>query len=62
MPAQTKPRKVGRPKLPKGSAKAGKVQVRLNPGEQKRVEAAAKANKQTVSEWVRSTLTAALPG
>jgi predicted HicB family RNase H-like nuclease len=61
MPTQTpKPKKVGRPKLPKGSAKAGKVQVRLNPEEQKRVEAAAKANKQTVSEWVRSTITAAL--
>jgi len=62
MPAQTKPRKVGRPRLPKGSAKASKVQVRLSPEEQKRVEAAAKASKQTVSEWVRSTLTAALPG
>jgi uncharacterized protein (DUF1778 family) len=63
MPTQTpKPKKVGRPKLPKGSAKAGKVQVRLNADEQKRIEAAAKASKQTVSEWMRSTLFAAIGG
>jgi predicted HicB family RNase H-like nuclease len=41
-------------------AKSGKVQVRLSPEEQKRVEAAAKASKQTVSEWVRSTISATL--
>jgi hypothetical protein len=63
MPAQTqKPRKVGRPKLPKGEAKGGKVQVRLNADELKRVSAAAKASKQTISEWMRSTLFAALEG
>ena len=56
MPAPTKPNKVGRPKLPKGSAKARKVQVRLSPDEQKRLEAAAKASKQTVSEFIRSML------
>jgi uncharacterized protein (DUF1778 family) len=56
-----KPKKVGRPKLPKGTAKAGKVQVRLSVDEQKRIEAAAKASKQRVSEWIRSTLIAALP-
>jgi predicted HicB family RNase H-like nuclease len=58
MPAHTKPRKVGRPKLPKGYAKAGKVQIRLNPDEQKRIEAAAKASDKTVSEWARSILLA----
>jgi predicted HicB family RNase H-like nuclease len=55
-----KPRKVGRPKLPKGEAKAGAIQVRLNPEDRKKVEAAAKAKKQTVSEWIRSTLNAAM--
>ena len=52
MPAQPKPKKVGRPKLPKGDAK-GKI-VAL------RVSAAAKAKSLSVSEWVSSTLNAAL--
>lgn len=60
MPNQTKPRKVGRPKLPKGSAKAAKVQVRLNPEEQRKIELAAKASNKTVSEWVRSKLLATI--
>jgi uncharacterized protein (DUF1778 family) len=55
-----KPRKVGRPVLPKGHARASKIQVRLSPDEQQRVEAAATAKNQTVSEWVRSTINAAL--
>jgi hypothetical protein len=60
MPTQAKPRKVGRPKLPKGAAKAGAIQVRLNDDDRRRVEKAAKSQKQTVSEWIRSTLSAAL--
>lgn len=62
MPNQPKEkkRKPGRPKLPKGSAKDGKVQVRLSPGEQKRIEVAAKSSDQTVSQWIRSTLNAAM--
>ena len=55
-----KPRKVGRPKLPKGQAKAGAIQVRLNDDDRKRVEKAAKSQKLTVSEWIRNTLNAAL--
>ena len=55
-----KPRKVGRPRLPKGEAKGTPVQVRFNPEERQRVEKAAKAQNQTVSEWIRSTLSAAL--
>jgi hypothetical protein len=58
MPNQTKPRRVGRPKLPKGFAKAAKVQVRLSPEEQRRVESAAKACNKTVSEWARGILLA----
>ncbi len=55
-----KPRKVGRPKMAKGEAKGKIVPVRFNAEELKKVTAAAKANKQTVSEWVRSTLYARL--
>ena len=60
MPTQPKPRKVGRPKLPKGEAKGKIVPIRFNADDVKRVEKAAKAQKQTGSEWVRSTLSAAL--
>jgi hypothetical protein len=60
MPTQPKPKKIGRPKLPKGEAKGRIVPVRFNAADIKRVEAAAKASKQTVSEWVRSTLNASL--
>jgi len=52
--------KMGRPKLPKGEAKGRTVQVRFRPEDLKAIEAAAKASKQTVSEWVRSTIHATL--
>ncbi len=60
MPKQPKPRPVGRPKLPKGHAKLGALQVRLHPDVRKRVEVAAKTKNLTVSEWIRSTLEANL--
>ncbi len=53
-------KRVGRPKLPKGHAKAQIVPVRFNPEDLKRVMAAAKAKKQTVSEFIRGTLSAAM--
>jgi hypothetical protein len=53
-----KPKKVGRPVLPKGHAKTGALQVRLNTEDRRRVEQAAKASKQTLSEWIRQTLIA----
>jgi len=56
MPRQPKPKPVGRPKLAKGEAKGKLVAVRFSPDDLKRVEAAAKASKQTVSEWIRATL------
>jgi Family of unknown function (DUF6290) len=59
MPAQ-KPKKVGRPKMAKGEAKGKIVPIRFNAEDLKKVTAAAKANKQTLSEWVRSTLYAKL--
>lgn len=56
MPAQKKPKKVGRPKLAKGEAKGKIVPIRFNAEDLKRVTAAAKASEQTVSEWIRQTL------
>jgi hypothetical protein len=62
MPVQPKPRKVGRPKLAKGEGKGKTVVVRLHADEFKKIAAAAKASKQTVSQWIRSTLHASLQG
>ncbi len=55
-----KTRKLGRPKLPKGQAKGKIVPVRFAPEDIRAVETAAKASNQTVSEWIRSTLNAAI--
>jgi uncharacterized protein (DUF1778 family) len=55
-----KPKRAGRPKLPKGAAKGRVLGVRLTDEEIKRLTAAAKARKQTVSEFIRGTLSAAL--
>lgn len=57
MPTKRKP---GRPKLPKGQAKATPIQVRLSPDNRKAVERAAKASQQTISDWIRTTLEASL--
>jgi hypothetical protein len=47
---------VGRPKLPKGEAKGRIVPVRFTVNDLKTISKAAKANNQTVSEWIRSTV------
>ncbi|MGB6874818.1 MAG: hypothetical protein WBD87_02170 [Candidatus Acidiferrales bacterium] len=52
--------KAGRPRLPKGLARAGTLRVRVTPEELRAIEERAKAKKQTVSEWIRSTLNAAI--
>jgi hypothetical protein len=52
------PRKTGRPPLPKGSAKAGTLRVRVTPDELLAIETAAKANSQTMSEFIRGKLLA----
>jgi hypothetical protein len=57
---QPKPKKIGRPKLPKGEAKGRIVPMRFNPADMKRIEATARASQQTVSEWIRGTVTAAM--
>jgi uncharacterized protein (DUF1778 family) len=60
MPAQPKPKKVGRPKLPKGEARGKIVAMRFDGEELKRLDAAAKASKKSRSDWMRSALFAAL--
>ena len=60
--SKPKPKKPGRPRMSKGEAKGSIVPVRFSPDERKRVEAAAKASKQNVSQWIRSTLSAAIGG
>jgi hypothetical protein len=57
-----KTRKPGRPKLPKGEAKGKIVPVRFAPDDIRRIEAKARISKQTVSQWIRSTLYAAIEG
>jgi len=53
---------MGRPKLPKGEAMGKVIQVRFTADDSRKIEGAAKAGKQTVSEWVRSTIHATLNG
>jgi hypothetical protein len=61
MPKQPK-RKPGRPKLPKGEAKGKIVPVRFAADELAQVNRAAEKANQTVSQWIRSTLAAAVEG
>jgi hypothetical protein len=56
--SKPKPKKPGRPALPKGNAKAGFLRVRVTPDELRAIEAAAKARKQTMSEFIRGKLLA----
>jgi hypothetical protein len=56
VPALTKPKRIGRPKLPKGVARGKIVPIRFAPDEVKAITAAAKASKQSVSEWTRGML------
>jgi hypothetical protein len=55
-----RPRKAGRPKLPKGLAKGKIVPVRFSESELKEIEAAADAANQTISEWIRGAVAAKL--
>jgi hypothetical protein len=55
-----KAKKVGRPKLPKGHAMGRIVPVRFNGDDLKAIAARAKASKQNISEWIRSTIHAAI--
>ena len=55
-----KPKKIGRPVLPKGEAKGQIVPVRFKAEDIKKITVAAKKSNQTVSEWIRSTLATAM--
>jgi predicted HicB family RNase H-like nuclease len=57
-----KPKRVGRPALPKGNAKDVMLRVRVTVEEQKVMKELAKAQGQSVSEWIRSTLRTAANG
>jgi predicted HicB family RNase H-like nuclease len=59
MPKQ-RAKKAGRPPLPKGQAKVGTLRIRVTPEELRAIESVAKAKKQSMSDWIRSTLNAAL--
>jgi hypothetical protein len=57
-----KPRKVGRPKLPKGEAKGKIVPIRFTKAEHDRLSKAAKAGNKGISEWIRCALFADFEG
>lgn len=59
-PKQPKARKAGRPPMPKGHAKDAFLRIRVTPDELRAIEMEAKSKKRSVSEWIRSTLYAAL--
>ena len=54
-----KPKKIGRPKLPKGEAKGKLVALRLSADDVKRITAASKAKKVSMSDWIREAINAA---
>jgi predicted HicB family RNase H-like nuclease len=62
MPSHPKLKKAGRPPLPKGNAKAVMLRVRITRDEQRAIEARAKAEEKTVSQWIRHMLEARLAG
>ena len=57
---QPKPKKMGRPKLPKSEAKGRIVPIRFNTQDLRRIESAARASQKTVSEWIRGAITMAM--
>jgi len=45
--------KMGRPKLPKGERKSGRIEIRVSGSEQAAMEAAAAKANLPLSEWLR---------
>ena len=60
MKQQKKPKRMGRPPFPKENAKTGYLRIRMTAEELKTLKAAARVNKQTVSEFVRCNLLASV--
>lgn len=52
--------KVGRPKMPKGEAKAIVLQSRVQPAEKAAYQRAAKSAGKDLSTWIRQTLNDAI--
>jgi hypothetical protein len=52
-------KKRGRPPLPKGTSRAGRLYCRVSDAEVAEIEAAAKASKKATSAWIRGVLLAA---
>jgi uncharacterized protein (DUF1778 family) len=48
--------KLGRPKLSPKAAKGSVIRARVSDAEKDKIERAAKASKQKVSDWVRNAL------
>lgn len=55
-----KHRRAGRPPLPKGRAKSRVLLVRFTGEAMRAMKSVARAKRQSLSEWVRGTLSAAL--
>jgi predicted HicB family RNase H-like nuclease len=53
-------RKPGRPKLPRGWVKSRILPIRFSDEDIKAIAARATEKRQSVSEWIRNTITAAL--
>ena len=58
--SKPKKRKAGRPPLPNPLRSAGMLRVRVKPDVLKRIEGKARDAKQSVSEWIRRTIEAAI--
>ena len=59
---QKKPKKVGKPKLPKGEAEGKIVTIRFAKAEFERLSRKAEGSGKSISEWIRSTLLSDLEG
>ncbi len=60
--SKPKPKKVGRPPLPKGSTKVAMLRILVTSDELRMIESAAKASGQTRSEFIRGKLLATIGG
>jgi predicted HicB family RNase H-like nuclease len=54
-----KAKKVGRPPMPKGEAKAKMLRIRVTPVEYQAIKTKAAVREESISHWIRSTLNAA---
>jgi hypothetical protein len=55
-----KPKRAGRPPLPKGNAKDVMLRIRITADERAAIEKAARDNNQKAAEWIRGKLATAI--